>query len=156
LRLPQKQKFIVIITFSFGIFTAVVGVIRVAYLQSAATSNAIEQTDGLGNGGNSKPHQDFSCKLLLSPSTHYLTKNNRVRRIHVHVVCHRNQCRYHLCMRTESEAVGCTSTPKDDQGLHGIIQHTAWKCSQTKLPSRRDRSIGSSSNSESTGQSYGP
>lgn len=62
LRLPRKQKIILIITFSFGFFTAVVDVIRVAYLQSAATSNAIEQMDGLGDGGNSKHHQDFSCK----------------------------------------------------------------------------------------------
>ncbi|KUL84277.1 hypothetical protein ZTR_07565 [Talaromyces verruculosus] len=60
LRLPRKQKLILIITFSFGFFTAVVDVIRVAYLQSAATSNAIEQMDGLGDGGNSKHHQDFS------------------------------------------------------------------------------------------------
>ena len=62
LRLPRKQKLILIITFSFGFFTAVVDVIRVAYLQSAATSNAIDQMDGLGDGGNSKHHQDFSCK----------------------------------------------------------------------------------------------
>ncbi|EED23683.1 MFS monosaccharide transporter, putative [Talaromyces stipitatus ATCC 10500] len=60
LRLPQKQKIILIITFSFGFFTAVVDVIRVAYLQSAATSNAIQEADGTGDGGNSKYHQDFS------------------------------------------------------------------------------------------------
>ncbi|QGA13596.1 hypothetical protein EYB26_001246 [Talaromyces marneffei] len=60
LRLPRKQKLILIITFSFGFFTAVVDVIRVAYLQSAATSNAVQKTNGLGDDGNSKLHQDFS------------------------------------------------------------------------------------------------
>lgn len=62
LRLPRKQKLILIITFSFGFFTAVVDVIRVAYLQSAATSNAVQKTNGLGDDGNSKLHQDFSCE----------------------------------------------------------------------------------------------
>jgi hypothetical protein len=65
LRLPQKQKLIVIITFSFGFFTAVVDVIRVAYLQNAATSNAMKQMNGLSDGGNSKLHQDFSCWYSL-------------------------------------------------------------------------------------------
>lgn len=61
LRLPRKQKIILIITFSVGFFTAVIDIIRVAYLQDAATSNAIEQQDGAGDDGNSKSHQDFSC-----------------------------------------------------------------------------------------------
>lgn len=61
LHLPQRQKIILIITFSIGFFTAVVDVIRAAYLQSAATSNAMEQQDGANNDGNSKTYQDFSC-----------------------------------------------------------------------------------------------
>lgn len=60
LRLPKKEKIILIITFSVGFFTAVVDVIRAAYLQGAATSNAIAQQNGAGNDGNSHPHQDFS------------------------------------------------------------------------------------------------
>ena len=36
LRLPRKQKIILIITFSFGVFVAVVDVVRIAYLQSAS------------------------------------------------------------------------------------------------------------------------
>ena len=35
MRLPRKQKIILIITFSFGAFAAVVDVVRIAYLQSA-------------------------------------------------------------------------------------------------------------------------
>ncbi|KAE8371912.1 major facilitator superfamily domain-containing protein [Aspergillus bertholletiae] len=41
MRLPRKQKIILVITFSFGFFVAVVDVIRIAYLQSAATSRQI-------------------------------------------------------------------------------------------------------------------
>jgi fucose permease len=36
MRLPKKQKIILIITFSFGVFVAAVDVVRIAYLQSAA------------------------------------------------------------------------------------------------------------------------
>lgn len=41
MRLPRKQKIILVITFSFGFFVAVVDVIRIAYLQNAATSRQI-------------------------------------------------------------------------------------------------------------------
>ncbi|CRG85501.1 Glucose/galactose transporter [Talaromyces islandicus] len=60
LRLPRKQKIILIVTFSFGVFTAVVDVIRVAYLQSAATSRVqmIHRTQSVGL--TSKLGQDFS------------------------------------------------------------------------------------------------
>jgi hypothetical protein len=61
LRLPQKQKIILIIVFSVGLFTTVIDIIRAAYLQSAATSNALEQQTGADDHGNSKAHQDFSC-----------------------------------------------------------------------------------------------
>lgn len=45
MRLPRKQKIILVITFSFGFFVAVVDVIRVAYLQNAATSRQIAMKD---------------------------------------------------------------------------------------------------------------
>ena len=58
MRLPRKQKIILIITFSFGVFVAVVDVVRIAYLQSAfqvrlrevgrnnaTTSRILEQDD---------------------------------------------------------------------------------------------------------------
>lgn len=41
MRLPRKQKIILVITFSFGFFVAVVDVIRIAYLQNAATARQI-------------------------------------------------------------------------------------------------------------------
>ncbi|KKK24495.1 hypothetical protein AOCH_007582, partial [Aspergillus ochraceoroseus] len=41
MRLPRKQKIILVVTFSFGFFVAVVDVIRIAYLQDAATSREI-------------------------------------------------------------------------------------------------------------------
>ncbi|KAL3481571.1 major facilitator superfamily domain-containing protein [Aspergillus californicus] len=41
MRLPLKQKIILVITFSFGFFVAVVDVIRIAYLQEATTSREI-------------------------------------------------------------------------------------------------------------------
>ncbi|KAK1138659.1 hypothetical protein N8T08_002125 [Aspergillus melleus] len=41
MRLPRKQKIILVITFSFGFFVAVVDVIRIAYLQNAATSRQV-------------------------------------------------------------------------------------------------------------------
>jgi hypothetical protein len=36
MRLPKKQKIILIVTFSFGIFVTAIDVVRIAYLQSAA------------------------------------------------------------------------------------------------------------------------
>ncbi|PWY86248.1 MFS general substrate transporter, partial [Aspergillus heteromorphus CBS 117.55] len=41
MRLPRKQKIILVITFSFGFFVAVVDVIRIVYIQDAATSRQI-------------------------------------------------------------------------------------------------------------------
>ena len=43
LRLPRKQKIILVITFSFGVFVAVVDVVRIAYLQSASLGHLQEQ-----------------------------------------------------------------------------------------------------------------
>lgn len=68
MRLPLKQKIILIITFSFGVFTAVVDVIRVAYLQSAASSRAMTYHSSGSSHINSLEHQDFSCMPPPSPS----------------------------------------------------------------------------------------
>ncbi|GME33469.1 L-fucose-proton symporter [Neofusicoccum parvum] len=38
MRLPKKQKTILVVTFGFGVFVAVVDVVRIVYLQSAATT----------------------------------------------------------------------------------------------------------------------
>ncbi|OGE50379.1 hypothetical protein PENARI_c017G08759 [Penicillium arizonense] len=42
MRLPFKQKIILVITFSFGFFVAVVDVIRIAFLQQAAISRSLQ------------------------------------------------------------------------------------------------------------------
>ncbi|EKV19582.1 Glucose/galactose transporter, putative [Penicillium digitatum PHI26] len=42
MRLPFKQKIILVITFSFGFFVAVVDVVRIAFLQQAAISRSLE------------------------------------------------------------------------------------------------------------------
>lgn len=66
MRLPKKQKIILVVTFSFGFFTAVVDVLRVAYLQSAATTRALT----IQNNQEPRPHslssQDFSCRTFQS------------------------------------------------------------------------------------------
>ncbi|KAL1968773.1 hypothetical protein VTN77DRAFT_1134 [Rasamsonia byssochlamydoides] len=60
MRLPLKQKIILIITFSFGVFTAVVDVFRVAYLQSAASSRAMAYQSPDSSHVDTLEHQDFS------------------------------------------------------------------------------------------------
>lgn len=58
MRLPRKQKIILVITFSFGFFVAIVDVIRIAYLQSAATSRQLDlQSIHFQNDGA----DDFTC-----------------------------------------------------------------------------------------------
>lgn len=52
MRLPKKQKIILVITFGFGIFVAVVDVVRIAYLQDAQRDTleaAKTQRSGTGN-----------------------------------------------------------------------------------------------------------
>ncbi|SMR60730.1 unnamed protein product [Zymoseptoria tritici ST99CH_1E4] len=45
MRLPKKQKIILVITFGFGIFVAVVDVVRISYLQSASEMRLAELQD---------------------------------------------------------------------------------------------------------------
>lgn len=63
IRLPRKQKIILIITFSFGFFATIVDVVRVVYLQEAATDRKLAlQSVHLQNGGT----DDLSCMYLLT------------------------------------------------------------------------------------------
>ncbi|KAJ5673982.1 Major facilitator superfamily domain general substrate transporter [Penicillium macrosclerotiorum] len=63
MRLPKKQKVILIITFSFGFFVAVVDVIRIAFLQQAATSRQLAlKSIHIQNLGGA----DFSWYVSLS------------------------------------------------------------------------------------------
>ncbi|EXJ85303.1 hypothetical protein A1O3_05978 [Capronia epimyces CBS 606.96] len=66
LRLPRKQKIILVITFSFGGFAAVVDVVRIAYLQNAAL-NRLKVVKGDG-GVNTRvvEQNDFSWYASLS------------------------------------------------------------------------------------------
>ena len=52
MRLPKKQKLILVITFGFGIFVAVVDVVRIYYLQSAQR-NHLRAKEGGGQGSQS-------------------------------------------------------------------------------------------------------
>lgn len=67
MRLPKKQKIILVITFGFGIFVAVVDVIRIAYLQDAqrATLRAA-QTDHSESGNEQRNTGDFAWYSSLS------------------------------------------------------------------------------------------
>lgn len=66
MRLPRKQKIILVATFSFGAFVAVVDVIRIAYLQQAAL-NRLKIAKGT-TGGSSRiiEENDFSWYASLS------------------------------------------------------------------------------------------
>lgn len=50
MRLPRNEKIILIITFSFGAFVAVVDVVRIAYLQSASIARLQEGSLAAGDG----------------------------------------------------------------------------------------------------------
>lgn len=61
MNLPQKQKAILVITFGFGFFVAVVDVVRIAFLQRAAISRQLAiQAVHISNIGS----LDFSCMVL--------------------------------------------------------------------------------------------
>lgn len=67
MRLPRKQKAILIITFGFGFFVAVVDVVRIAYLQQAASSHlAAIQSDGNKTGTHLRNTTDTSWYASLS------------------------------------------------------------------------------------------
>lgn len=66
MRLPRKQKIILIVTFSFGLFVAVVDVIRIAYLQEAATRRIDEQLSDNSDGGSTRNSTDTSWNVSLS------------------------------------------------------------------------------------------
>ncbi|KAL1296885.1 hypothetical protein AAFC00_004500 [Neodothiora populina] len=61
MRLPRKQKIIVVVTFGFGVFVAVVDIIRIAYLQSASTYRLKEITSEVQTYGSKvEDATDFS------------------------------------------------------------------------------------------------
>ena len=66
MRLPQKQKIILIITFSAGVFVAVVDIVRIAYLQSAARARFREIEEHNDSDGESRNISDLSWNLAMS------------------------------------------------------------------------------------------
>lgn len=66
MRLPRKQKIILIITFSFGVFVAVVDVVRIAYLQSASLARLRLVDTSSGVGTTIVEEDDFSWYGSLS------------------------------------------------------------------------------------------
>ena len=67
MRLPGKQKVILVVTFGFGVFVAVVDVVRIAYLQSAARDNLRAIQDDTGNSETDQRNtDDFSWYASLS------------------------------------------------------------------------------------------
>ncbi|KAI8934073.1 hypothetical protein NX059_008837 [Plenodomus lindquistii] len=67
MRLPKKQKIILVITFGFGIFVAVVDVVRIAYLQDAQrdTLQAAEKQQS-DTGNEQRNTGDFAWYASLS------------------------------------------------------------------------------------------
>lgn len=66
MRLPRKQKIILVVTFSFGAFVAVVDVIRIAYLQNATLSRLTGANDASNSNGRTVENNDFSWYASLS------------------------------------------------------------------------------------------
>jgi fucose permease len=67
MRLPKKQKIILVITFGFGIFVAIVDVVRIAYLQDAQRATLIAaQSNQDESGTNQRNTSDFSWYASLS------------------------------------------------------------------------------------------
>lgn len=67
MRLPRKQKLILIITFSFGFFVAAVDVVRIAYLQSASMTRLAEiQAQTSDDSTRNAEQTDFSWYASLS------------------------------------------------------------------------------------------
>lgn len=68
MRLPRKQKIIVLVTFSFGIFVAVVDVVRISYLQSASMTRLeeIATAQATDNSTQNAEETDASYYLAFS------------------------------------------------------------------------------------------
>ena len=66
MRLPRKQKVILVATFSFGAFVAVVDVVRIAYLQQAALNRLKVVKGSGGDPSRIEEENDFSWYASLS------------------------------------------------------------------------------------------
>lgn len=66
MRLPKKQKVILVATFSAGAFVAVVDVVRLAYLQNAAFARLSAQTGESDSNNGEQRGENFSWNAALS------------------------------------------------------------------------------------------
>ena len=66
LRLPKKQKIILVVTFGLGAFITAVDVIRIAYLQNASLNRLKTEHGDLVGGSRANEQDDFSWYASLS------------------------------------------------------------------------------------------
>ncbi len=67
MRLPKKQKIILIVTFGFGVFVAVVDIIRIAYLQDAQRDTlSSAQSEKYESGNDQRNTSDYSWDTSFS------------------------------------------------------------------------------------------
>ena len=102
--LPMKEKIILVITFGFGFFVAVVDVIRIAYLQGAFDTHRITLIH-IGQD------DDFTCNVFIHIYISSVPPANakyfhRVCFAVVHVVCCRGERFNHLWVCTGPETLG--------------------------------------------------
>ena len=66
LRLPKKQKIILVVTFGLGAFITAVDVVRIAYLQNASLNRLKTEHGDLVGGSRANEQDDFSWYASLS------------------------------------------------------------------------------------------
>lgn len=66
MRLPRKQKIILLVTFSFGIFVAVVDVVRISYLQSASMTRFAELASATRSSDGTREAEETDSSYYLA------------------------------------------------------------------------------------------
>jgi hypothetical protein len=85
MRLPKKQKIILLLTFGTGFFVTVISVIRTVYL----VDTAITRVHATQPGAQPPGSHDLSCMFITTHSSlSPLTGQRRVRCVSTFVVCH--------------------------------------------------------------------
>ena len=109
MRLPRKQKIILIITFSFGAFVAIVDVVRIAYLQNAFQVRLAELNQATTQT-RSREEGDFSWYASLSFMWSAIE-------VHVGIICACVPSLKPLAHRFLPSILRDTSNPHDTSGL---------------------------------------
>ncbi|EME44675.1 hypothetical protein DOTSEDRAFT_72209 [Dothistroma septosporum NZE10] len=66
MRLPKKQKIILVVTFGFGIFVAVVDIVRISYLQSASETRLAELASSLDDSDLTRTAKETDASFYLA------------------------------------------------------------------------------------------